>query len=137
MSARLLPLAAMLVLAPRLEAQSASATECPDSGIVAVSADSLLSRLSGVSIDTTYTLSIARKEWTASDLSASVAAGVVGMERASWAACVGARVRIERADVLLENVQGRVRIRASVEPLLEVLRRHSSQRAEPGGGQNR
>ena len=123
--------AALLAAAPRLEAQSASPSECPDSGVVAVSTDTLLSRavqrLARASIDTTYTLSIARKQWTARELDASVAAGVVGMERASWAACAGARVHIERAELLLENVQGRVRIRASVEPLLEVLRRHSSQ----------
>ena len=130
MSARLLLVAALLAMAPRLEAQSASPTECPDSSVVTLSADSLLSRLSRLSVDTTYTLSIARKQWSARDLSASVAAGVTGMERASWAACVGAGVSIERADVLLENVQGRVRIRASVEPLLEVLRRHSSRTRE-------
>ena len=124
---RLLLVAALLALAPPLHAQGASPVECPDSGVVAVTADTLLARLSRVSIDTTYTLSIARKQWTVRDLSASVAAGVTGMERASWRACAGAGVTIERADVLLENVQGRVRIRASVEPLLEVLRRHASQ----------
>ena len=83
--------------------------------------------MSATSFDTTYTLSIARQQRSAGELHAPVAAGVAGMERASWTACAGARIQVERADPLPENVQGRVRIRASVEPLLELLRRHSSQ----------
>jgi hypothetical protein len=123
--------AALLALASRSAAQAPAASLCPDSGIAVVSADSLLARaarrLTAGPVDTTYTLSIARKQWSARDLHGSVAAGVVGTERASWAACAGAWVRADRADLRLENVQGRVRIRASVEPLLEVLRRHSTE----------
>ena len=123
--------AGLLAAGCPVAAQSTSPAACPDPAVATVSPDSLvahaLSRLARVSIDTSYTLSIDRERWTATKLSASTAAGLAGMERASWAACAGARVHIERADISLENVQGRVRIRASVEPLLELLRRHSSQ----------
>jgi hypothetical protein len=109
--------------------QERTRAPCPASGVIEIRSDGVVRTVPGsalrASIDTVYDLSIQQKRWTARDLSASVSAGVTGMERASWTACAGAWVTIQRADVLLENVQGQVRLRASLAPLVETLRRHS------------
>lgn len=119
-------------------AQERARSSCPASGVVALRADGLPQavpeRALRASIDTVYDLAIDQKRWTASDLAGSVAVGVTGMERASWTACAGAWVSIRRADVLVENVRGSVRLRASIAPLMETLRRHS---ADPQSNPNR
>jgi hypothetical protein len=145
-----LPRAALLVslagavlfcLPAPLRGQTLASAVCPDSGIAILSVDSLLGRVAQrplrSSVDTTYDLAIARKHWSVQSVSVRSAAGIVGTERASWAACAGAWVRIDRAEVSVERVEGRVHLRASLEPLVDVLRRHSSQTQSSPGREDR
>jgi hypothetical protein len=76
-----------------------------------------------------FDLNIAERRITESDFEASteVASGGEGAGR-GLDLRVGVMVRAGNIDVLLRNVQGRVRFRASLEPVLRML---NQRRAEP------
>ncbi len=76
-----------------------------------------------------FNLNIAERRITERDFEASteVASGDAGAGR-RFDLRVGALVRADSIDVLLRNVQGRVRFRASLEPVLRLL---NQRRAEP------
>ncbi len=76
-----------------------------------------------------FDLNIAERRITESDFEASteVASGGEGAGR-GLDLRVGVMVRANSIDVLLRNVQGRVRFRASLEPILRLL---NQRRAEP------
>ena len=137
---RMLVVLALCALPAGAGAQGSATPECADSALISVRTDELSATapLASASqgIDTTYTISVGRKRWSAQDISASAAAGVAGTERASWRACVGAWVTMRRTNVEVANARGTVHLRATLEPLREVLRRHSAGRQqEPGGGE--
>lgn len=132
-------LGAALALARPAAAQIAGPPAiCPDSGIATLSTEPSrpgTPRPLGTSVDTAFTISVDRASWIREEWTGGVAAGARGMAPASWRACAGASVSLRRATVTVENARGRVYVRASLEALLEVLRRHEPPRREnPGTG---
>jgi hypothetical protein len=76
-----------------------------------------------------FDLNIAERRITESDFEASTEVSAVGEGPGRGLALrVGVMVRAGNIDVLLRNVQGRVRFRASLEPVLRLL---NLRRAEP------
>lgn len=78
--------------------------------------------------DEDFELAIDQRRITESDFYASTEVVTGAGERGGLDLRVGAVVRASEIDVLLRNVRGRVRFRASLEPLLRLL---GSRRAPP------
>lgn len=133
-------LAALWLIAPAAGAQTDRPLPCPDSGVVVLSIDSAGQRLLreiGSSVDTTYIISVNEERRTWLNRTASVAVGVRGIQPASWHACAGAWASLRQATLILENAQGQVHVRASLEPLLAALRMRDSPPRENPRGENR
>lgn len=134
-----------LVLAPTVARAQQPAAECTDSVLASIRIDGAgagepggaAGRAATLDVDTSYTFSVDQKRWSQRDLSASVAAGLTGTERASWRACFGAWVTMRRATVEVENARGTVHLRANLTPLMERLRRHPAGRQQEPAGSER
>jgi hypothetical protein len=86
--------------------------------------------------DEDFELDITQRRITESDFHAETEVSAGAAEPGGFDLRVGARVRAEEIDVLLRNVRGRVRFRASLAPLLRLLDARRVQRPAPASPPN-
>jgi hypothetical protein len=80
------------------------------------------SRTESATIDTVYTLDVDRQTRVWEDFKGGIGIAISGTQPANWHVCSGASVAVQRAELVLEGVSGLVHLRASLAPLLEILR---------------
>jgi hypothetical protein len=101
-----------------IAASAAAQTRPPDTAPRAAEPPA---QTSGATADEDFELNIVQRRITENDFHAATEVSTGDAEPGGLDLRVGARVRADEIDVLLRNVRGRVRFRASLGPVLRLL----------------
>jgi hypothetical protein len=74
------------------------------------------------SIDTTIVFNVAQKNWTRTNLAASISAGLADEARGGYAICAGVSALIPSATLTIRGARGRVHFAATLQDLLNSIR---------------